>query len=257
MIVAAGITPYSPLQLPVRKELADFFSPLKSATEKLVQHFVMRRVASLIIIYAHSENDRLLRLNISSPFQLYFSMFSDAMTLPEFVTDIQLTYRMRQALEGREDAAMISHTKPREPALLGLLPFHETGMKIVSVGIPRDAEMHQLIRIGTFWRDIVEGVHRRCGICVLGTLSQALRRGSPFPPLPEGRLFDAKFREAWLNADMRPLFDFIYPQRAAIAETSLAPSLLMQGMLLGHSLCPELYAYDSTTGIGYISGVWW
>lgn len=257
MIVFAGFTPHTPLLVPsVGKDAREKMAASVAAMARLGDELYASMPDTIVVVSAHAiQHDAAFSANLHDPYRVDLSAFGDLATSRTYAPNPGLVDAIQRAVR----RANLPFTLDSSPTLdygaavplLALLPetMRPNVVPITYGGLDAKSQFD----FGRALKDVLANRKERIAIIASGDLAHCLSSDAPAGFKPEGALFDASVREAVEQASAARLLALDQNLVSAAEECGYRPLLVALGILEGMSLRPEVLAYESPFGVGYLT----
>jgi AmmeMemoRadiSam system protein B len=173
-----------------------------------------------------------------------------------FAGDAILADQIKTALRPDFPVEIISETTLDQGSAVPLYLLRGEGkFKIVIVSPAADSKREELFALGERLRTVIDSSDKQIAIIASGDLSHRLKKKSPGGYSPKGAKFDNRLIEILSQpenaaADIVSLDDKLVSDAG---ECGLAPLTVLLGALNRQPWQPEVLAYQTDFGVGYLS----
>jgi MEMO1 family protein len=255
MIVFAAFTPHTPLLVPTAGQ-GDKLSRSIEAMRRLSEELYAAAPDTIVVLSSHGEDGaEAFSANLHDPYAAGLAAFGDHSPPKTFAPDLAFIDAMQRSLRRSsvpftlDSAAELDHGAA-VPLLLLTEPL--PSVRIVPVSFsglsPKDH-----LAFGRALKDVALHSPRRIALIASGDLSHALSSAAPAGYRPEGEEFDRLVRQAVEHVSSSQLLQMPALLVATAAECAYRPLLMLFGALEGLRVRPEILAYESPFGVGYLT----
>ncbi|HBA36960.1 TPA: AmmeMemoRadiSam system protein B [Candidatus Falkowbacteria bacterium] len=258
-LIAAALLPHSPLLIPeIGRVNYGFLAKTVAAYETIGARLKTAGVETIILISQHgfAQADA-FTINIAPEMEINLKNFGFINPKTTLTGDIPLADEMTAALRVAHPLRLIS-----EPILdygsavpLYLLKSLTDNFKIVTVSPAHDLSLETLADGGIALQTVISASTKKIAVIVSGDLSHRLKKKSPGGYSPKGAKFDNKLIE-YLNNPLTAKENITKMDMKLVndaGECGLRPLVFALGMLADRNWQPEVLAYQTDFGIGYLS----
>ena len=258
-IIKSYLLPHSPLLIPeIGKANHSLLTKTTLAYQNIQTELVEKNIEIIIVISPHNnpQLDHFL-INCAPEMEISFQDFGYIPPKTHLKGAIQLADQIKNGLKDISPLKSLS-----EPSLdygsgipLYLLTKQNDNFKVISITPAENLDLEAHIAFGENLAKILDESPKRIAIVTSGDLSHRLMRKSPGGYSSKGPKFDNKIIEFLsypetaipniLNLDKRLISD--------ASECGLKPITMLLGILRNKKWTPDILAYQTEFGIGYLS----
>lgn len=253
MFITGGILPHTPVYV---LAAAESHRPITDATKELLDHFVLRGVDTVLVLY---ESTHAFECVVRQGAELIacFPRLEYTMMHGPLTTDIPFSVRVADAIRTVIPVYADCDSVISDHEALSLLPLSEYDFSVVVAAVPF-VDKHDLIKMGKRIRHETDRCGTRIGVLISGVLSQTVSNISPFPYNRSGAQFDAVYKHSWQNGNLISLIESDANTRTRVRTTALAPTFVFSGFVAGDDAAPHILMYDTSLGVGtFIASYRW
>lgn len=255
----AALLPHSPLLIPeIGKANHSFLEKTTAAYETIGKQLAELSVDTVVIITPHSTSslDSFV-LNVAPDMSADFRDFGFLAAANPTSGDAILADQIKNAL--RPDFAIELDSQANlehgSGIPLYLLRKYVPEAKALILSAPSGRELEEQAAFGARLGGVISQRNKNIAVIASGDLSHRLKKKSPGGYSPKGAKFDNRLIE--LISDGPSGIDAILSTEKKLAEEAgecgLKPLALLLGILGGLDWEPEILAYQTDFGIGYLS----
>ncbi|MFA5753959.1 MAG: class III extradiol dioxygenase subunit B-like domain-containing protein [Patescibacteria group bacterium] len=255
----AALLPHSPLLIPeIGRANYSFLSKTTSAYQIISETLKTSGAETIIVISPHSPAQaESFTVNVAPEMSINLQDFGFIPAKTIISGDVLLADQIKNALRPDYNLSLISESVIDHGAAIPayLLKGLATGFKIVIVSPAENLSLAEQFKFGQRLQAVIKSHEKKIAVIASGDLSHRLKKKSPGGYSPKGAKFDNKLIEYLsdprnasqniLNLDDKLI--------KAAGECGLRPLLILLGVLDGYSWQPEVLAYQTDFGIGYLS----
>lgn len=256
-LLNAAIVSHSPILIPeIGKLNQQILNKTAEAYEKLAAELQGNDIETIIIISPHGQlQDKYFTINIGPELYIDLSDFGFLGTMRKFLSDLNFIDELKNT-EGIEIQLTSSPKLDYGSSVpLYLLTKAMPDVKIVSINYASELSLEEHITLGNRINSVINKSSKRIAVIASGDLSHKLKKNSPAGYSPKGAKFDNKLieflntpetvKESILNMDAKLIQD--------ASECGLKSIVTLLGALNGQAYEPEVMAYQTDFGIGYLT----
>lgn len=256
-LLNAAIVSHSPILIPeIGKLNQRVLQKTVDAYQSLANELQGNDIETIIVISPHGQvqEDR-FTINIGPELNIDLSGFGFLGTGRKFYSDLNLIDELKNT-EGTE-IQLISNPKLDygTSVPLYLLTAGMPDVKIVSISYASGLSLEEHIALGNRINQVISNSAKRIAVIASGDLSHKLKKNSPTGYSPKGAKFDNKLIE-FLNDSKTAKENILNMDAKLIAdagECGLRSIVILMGILNGRDYQPEVMAYQTDFGIGYLT----
>jgi len=255
----AILLPHSPLLIPeIGRANYSFLKKTITAYNKMNQKIKDRGLDTLIIISPHgTAQENSFIINVAPEMEINLKDFGFIPQKTIFRGDILLVDKIKNALRSDLSLQLISEKildyGSAIPAYL--LKNNLPDFKIVVISPAPNLTLEEYYNFGLQLQTVIQASDKKIAVLASGDLSHRLKKKSPGGYSPKGAKFDNKLIE-YLNEPSTAKNNILKMDINLIkdaGECGLKPILVLLGVLNGINWEPEVLAYQTDFGIGYLS----
>jgi AmmeMemoRadiSam system protein B len=258
-LIKAFLLPHSPLLIPeIGRANHEFLTKTTAAYQKAKADFIEAGVETLIIISPHNKiRENFFILNAAPEMEISFPDFGFIPSKNFLKGDIILSDKIKNNLKNEVPVRSLSDSALDYGSAipLYLLKNPDTNFKILVISPADDFDLAENFNFGLKLAETIETEAKKIAIVVSGDLSHRLKRKSPGGYSPKGAKFDNKLIE-YLSDPENAKKNILKMDKRLIIEASecgLKPLLILLGILDKIKWEPDILAYQTDFGIGYLS----
>mgnify|MGYP001589014367 CR=1 FL=1 len=255
-IVFSAIVPHPPILIPaIGKENINQLKATVDSYFKLEQDLYASQAETIMVISPHGRlQAEAFTINLSPEFKGNFEKFGDLTTKFSLSGDISLAYKIKERLETKARLQLISEIELDHGSSipLYLLTKHLPKIKIIPLyysGLDLTAHYN----FGRMIKGKLLSSSARVAIIASGDLSHRLSKNAPAGYNPKGKKFDKKLIDSLLKKQTEEIIKFKPELIADAGECGLKSIVILLGILEGMKYEPQLLAYESPFGVGYLT----
>lgn len=258
-LIKAFLLPHSPLLVPeIGRANHEFLAKTAAAYQKVKTDFIEAGVETLIIISPHNKiRENFFIVNSAPEMEISFPDFGFIPPKNFLKGDIIFSDKIKNNLKNEVPLRILSDSALDYGSAipLYLLKTAETNFKILVISPADDFSLEENFNFGLKLAETVETEAKKIAIIVSGDLSHRLKRKSPGGYSPKGAKFDNKLIE-YLSDPENAKKNILNMDKRLISEASecgLKPLVILLGILDKLKWEPDILAYQTDFGIGYLS----
>lgn len=256
MIVFAAITPHPPLLIPlIGKENLARLKDTENAFSKLAEELIKSRVDTILIISPHGELlESTFILNQNTEYIANFEEFGDFSSKKTWPGNMALAQTIKSSLKDKNQLHFFTDDKLDHGAAVPLFLLTEK-LKDISI-IPMNISGLGNKKHFKFGSDISSALadsKHRVGIIASGDLSHRLSPDAPAGFSPRGAKFDNKLLELLKNKKIKNILSLPEDLIEDAEQCGLKSILILLGLINGLKYSPQVLAYESPFGVGYLT----
>lgn len=254
-----SLLPHSPLLIPeIGRANFDFLAKTTAAYEQIGERLKTNGVDTVIIISPHgpAQEDTFI-LNIAPEMAIDFKDFGFIPPKTVLSGDAYLADQIKNALRSEFSLQLISENLLDHGSAipLYLLKKYLPNAKILVVLPASGLSLEKQFAFGRKLEEVIMRSDKNIALIVSGDLSHRLKKKSPGGYSPKGAKFDNKLIE--YLSDAASAGENIIKMDAKLVsgagECGLKPIVIALGVLDQNKWQPEILAYQTDFGIGYLS----
>jgi len=258
-LTAVAFLPHSPLLIPeIGRANFNFLTKTTAAYQQIGQELKNQSIDDLIIISPHGLSAaNSFTLNVAPEMEVILKDFGFIPPKTVFPGDAVLADEIKTALRSDFSLQMIT-----EPILdygsaipIYLFKNFTPQTKIIVLSPADNLTAEEYLKFGAKLQAVIQTSSKKIAVIASGDLSHRLKRKSPGGYSPKGSKFDNKIIE-YLNDPHQASRNIVKLDSnliKAAGECGLKPLLIALGILQGINWKPEVLAYQTDFGIGYLS----
>ena len=251
--------PHSPLLVPeIGRANYDFLAKTTTAYEQIGEKLKSSGVDTIIIISPHGlTQDESFTINIAPEMAIDFKDFGFIPPKTILSGDAYLADQIKTALKPEFSLQLISENILDHGSAipLYLLKKYLPNAKILIVLPANELSLEQQFDFGRKLEEVIIRSDKNIALIASGDLSHRLKKKSPGGYSPKGAKFDNKLIE--YLSDATTASENIIKMDAKLikdaGECGLKPIVIALGVLNNSDWQPEILAYQTDFGIGYLS----
>lgn len=256
-LLNAAIVSHSPILIPeIGKLNRQVLKKTVAAYEEIAQELQGNDIETIIIISPHGQNisDSFV-INLGPELKVDLSDFGFLGATKKFSSDLSFI----DELKNKEDLniRLISSDKLDYGASipLYLLTAKLPDVKIVVINYSETLNLEEHINLGKKISEVISDSAKKIAVIASGDLSHRLKKNSPDGYSPKGAKFDNKLIE-FLNNPETAVVNILGFDNKLIKDASecgLKSIVILLGVLENKKYEPEVLAYQTDFGIGYLT----
>ncbi len=254
-LIFSVITPHPPIIIPtIGQENLKLVDKTVKAMQKLEKKIRKAAPEVVIVISPHGFlfNDAFC-INLADKFSAEFKNFGDFSTHLDFIGNLDLSYRIREALETKIPLTMVT-----EPSLDHgtSIPLYYLTPKLKNFSIIPitycllDYQMH--LEFGRKLKEIIVASKKRIAVIASGDLSHRLTFDAPAGYSPQGIVFDQKLISLIKKRAVKKILELDQRFIKEAGECGLRSIIILLGILEGLAYQFQLLSYEGPFGVGYL-----
>jgi aromatic ring-opening dioxygenase LigB subunit len=259
-LIKVAFLPHSPLLIPeIGRANHAFLTKTTEAYQEIGQEIKALAVDTIIIISPHgSTKTGAFTINVAPEMSISFQDFGFIPTKTVVSGDALLADQIKNAMKPEYTVAIRSEENldygSAIPAYLLKLAMAEN-FKAIIISPAEDLSLEEQYKFGAKLKEIIKSQSKKIAVIASGDLSHRLQKKSPGGYSPKGAKFDNKLIE-YLNEPETAAKNILNIDNKIIeaaGECGLKPLLIALGVLDGENWQPEVLAYQTDFGVGYLS----
>lgn len=255
----AYLLPHSPLLIPeISKSNLSFLDKTTSAYEKVKNELISSGIETLLVISPHGlTQEKSFLINCSPEMEINFQDFGFIPKKTIIKGDVLLADQIKNSLHQELSIKSLSENNLDYGSAipLYLLKNLEVNFKTIII-LPADKlELDDHFQFGEKLGALLNNNNKKIAVIASGDLSHRLKRKSPGGYSPKGPKFDNKLIEYLSDPETTKenILKFDKKFITAAGECALKPISILLGMLHNTPWEPDILAYQTDFGIGYLS----
>ena len=252
----AAITPHPPLLIPsIGKDNLDRLKNTQNAFNKLSDELIKAQVDTILIISPHGKAlESTFILNQNTEYAANFEEFGDFSSKMAWPGNLGLAQMIKATLKNKNTLHFLTEKTIDHGAAVPLFLLTEK-LKDVSI-IPINISGLDNKKHFEFGQEIqtalLDSAHR-VGIIASGDLSHRLSPDAPAGFSPRGAKFDNKLIRLLKKQQTQDILDLPEDLIEDAEQCGLKSILILLGALDGLKYTPQVLAYESPFGVGYLT----
>jgi len=258
-LTAASLLPHSPLLIPeIGRSNYDFLLKTVAAYNQIAAELKTRAVSTLIIISPHAttQPDSFI-LNVAPEMAVNLKDFGFIPAKTTLSGDALLTDQITSALRPDFPLQLISEDVLDHGSAIPayLLKYSLPNLKILVIAPAGDLDLATQFNFGQKLQTVIAASDKNIAVIASGDLSHRLKKKSPGGYSPKGAKFDNKLIEYLSEPESAQDNILKMDQKLieAAGECGLKPLVILLGVLAGRTWQPDVLAYQTDFGVGYLS----
>jgi len=257
MLVFAGFTPHTPLLVPsVAQAVHPKLRRSADAMTRLAEELYASHPDTIVLLSSHgTEFPEAFSVNLHDEYAAGLAAFGDHSPARTFEPDLGFIDALQRSM--RQEGIPLTLNSDAEldhGAAVPLLMLAQAlkDVRIVPISFSGlSAKDH--VEFGRALKEVILHSPRRVAVIASGDLSHALASNAPAGYRIEGEEFDRIVLQAVPHLASSQLLKMPKPLVTAAAECAYRPLLMLFGLLEGMQVHPEILAYESPFGVGYLT----
>lgn len=258
-LIITALLPHSPLLIPeIGRANYDFLAKTTTAYEQIALELKNKEINTIIIVSPHgsAQTDSFI-LNVAPEMAIDLKDFGFIAPKTIFSGDALLADQIKDGLRPELPLQLISEDLLDHGSAipLYLLKNSQPNLKIVIISPATELSLNEQIVFGQRLGAVLIKNEKRIAVIASGDLSHRLKKKSPGGYSPKGAKFDNKLIE-YLSDPLTATANILKMDQKLIAEAGecgLKSLTILLGLLQDHPWQPEILAYQTDFGIGYLS----
>lgn len=258
-LTAAALLPHSPLLIPeIGRSNYSFLTKTVEAYKQIAAELKAGLVNTLVIISPHAwtQPDSFI-LNVAP--EMFISLKDFGFIPPKTILngDALLADQITSALRPEFPLQLISEEILDHGSAIPahLLKMALPNLKIIIISPASDLDLKTQFSFGQKLQTVISASDKNIAVIASGDLSHRLKKKSPGGYSPKGTKFDNKLIE-YLSEPGSAQDNILKMDQKLITdagECGLKPLMILLGVLAGRSWQPDVLAYQTDFGVGYLS----
>lgn len=260
-LIKAILLPHSPLLIPeIGRVNYNFLSKTADIYNKIGEELKRNEVETIIIISPHAQaQDNEFLINVAPEMTIDFKDFGFIPPRTTLSGDSLLADQIKNSLIS--DTELTTKLVSQEIIDYGsaipayLLKNIIGDYKLIIISPATDKTLENQLLFGQKIKDIIQNSEKNIAVIASGDLSHRLKKTSPAGYSPKGHKFDNRLIE-YLNDPENAVENILKMDKKLIkdaGECGLSPIIITLGILDKISWQPEVLAYQTDFGVGYLS----
>lgn len=264
-LIKACLLPHSPLLIPeIGRSNHGFLQKTLTAYQKIKNDLIAVGAETLIIIspHGHLQEDSFL-INCAPEMEISFQDFGFIPSKTLIKGDVLLADQLKNELKADWPLRSLSETRLDHGSAIPLYLFRDTEAgkksdnpwKSLIIFPAEKLNLDSLFEFGKKVGSLLTASPKKIGLIASGDLSHRLKRNAPGGYSPKGPKFDNKLIE-YLSVPETAWENIIkFDQRLVLgaSECGLRPIVILLGIIAELSWEPDILAYQTDFGVGYLS----
>jgi aromatic ring-opening dioxygenase LigB subunit len=254
-----ALLPHSPLLIPeIGRANYDFLAKTSAAYEQIRSELTAQEINTLILISPHgpAQTESFL-LNVAPEMAIDLKEFGFIPPKTILNGDALLADQIKNALRPDFPLQLASESILDHGSAipLYLLKNFRSDFKIIVIIPANNLSREEQFKFGKKLAAVIAASDKKIAVIASGDLSHRLKKKSPGGYSPQGAEFDNKLIE-YLNEPLSAATNILNMDEKLVndaGECGLRPLLIALGVLQGIAWRPQLLAYQTDFGIGYLS----
>ncbi len=255
MLVFAGLTPSSPLLLPIINEAKmTEVQTTRTALNELAEELYAAHPDTIIVLAeAATMYSEAFSLNVADPYTAQLTEFGNLGYNKKYHPDFALIDRLQRYL--RQTDLPVSLSTDTDLAAATVIPLevltdHLPGIRIVPIApCELDAKAH--FNFGVALRHVILESDRRIAVIASGDMSHALSKTAPAGFHKDGQVYDESVMTMLREHNASGLLQISEKVIKNSHNTSYRQICTLIGVLEGMYTTPTILAYEAPFGVGY------
>ncbi len=258
-LIKTSLLPHSPLLIPeIGQANHNFLAKTVAAYKQIGADLKAAGLETLIVVSPHGVlQDSSFTLNVAPTMAIDLKDFGFIPAKTVFTGDALLADQITQAVRPDFPLQLVSEATLDHGSAIPLYLFKSLvgDFKIIILSPAGVLSLEEHLNFGKKLAEVIKTSDKKIAVLASGDLSHRLKRKSPGGYSPKGAKFDNKLIE--YLSDPLTAADNILKMDAKLikdaGECGLRPLLILLGILSDQSWRPEVMAYQTDFGIGYLS----
>ncbi len=255
MLVFSALTPHPPLSIPaIGKDNINQIKKTVNALRKTGDFLAEIKPETLIIISPHGHLiPGAFTINQSTDFTGNFEKFGDLTTKLNFKGDLGLTHQIKESMETKINAQLISEPILDHGVTVPLFYLSEKfkNFQLIPIGYSNtDLKQHYLF--GRLIKEVIFSNKKRVAVVSSGDMSHCLTKEAPGGFSEQGPKFDRLIQSLIKNKKTDKILNLDQEFIEAAGECGLRSLVILLGILDGVNYQPQLLSYEGSFGVGYL-----
>lgn len=258
-LTVAALVPHSPLLIPeIGRTNYDWLAKTTAAYQIIGRSLKEHGVDTLVIISPHgSPSAASFILNVAPEMSVNLQDFGFIPSPTVATGDALLADQIKSALRPDFPLELISQTVLDSGSAIPfyILKNYLGGAQIIVISPAKNKPLADQLKFGTTLHTVIAASDKKIAVIASGDLSHRLKKKSPAGYSPKGAKFDNKIIE-YLSEPKTARTNIANLDTNLIKEAGecgLQPLTILLGLLNGRDWQPEILAYQTDFGIGYLS----
>jgi aromatic ring-opening dioxygenase LigB subunit len=258
MIKNAFIVPHSPILIPAVGKVNNLLLQKTTlAYKKIEEKLIAAEIDLILIISPHTPKiENGFGFNIAPKFNISFKDFGDFAHHPKVNGDLNFAHELKDNLKKKINLKLTSQTDLDYGSAIPLFMLEGAVKNAKIISLPHSSlSLMDHFNFGKILQSPLIDANKNIAIIASGDLSHRLKRSAPGGYSPKGAKFDNKMIE-YLNSPktaMENIAKFEDKFISDVMECGLKSIALLLGLLDGLNYEPQMLAYQTELGIGYLT----
>lgn len=256
---AIALLPHSPLLIPkIGRANYDFLAKTTAAYEQIATELKTKKIDTIIVVSPHGPTQTTsFVVNVAPEMEINLQDFGFIPPKTILSGDALLADQIQAALRPDFPLQLVSESiiDNGSAVPLYLLKNSLPDFKIVLISPAGDLPLAEQIKFGKKLQTVLFRNDKNIAVIASGDLSHRLKKKSPGGYSPKGAKFDNKLIE-YLSEPLTAVENIIKIDQnliKAASECGLKPLTVILGILNDLAWQPQILAYQTDFGIGYLS----
>jgi len=259
-LIKTTLLPHSPLLIPeIGQANYNFLAKTALAYNQVLADLKERGVETLVIISPHGQTqEQAFALNVTPEMTIDLKDFGFIPAKTSFAGDALLADQIKSALRPDFPLQLISEPLVDSGSAIPLYLLKDlavSGFKIIIISPASVLNLEEHYKFGTRLGVVLRENEKKIAVIASGDLSHRLKRKSPGGYSPKGAKFDNKLIE-YLSEPTSAVANVLKMDANLIkdaGECGLKSLVILLGVLSDIKWQPQIMAYQTDFGIGYLS----
>lgn len=256
MIKFAAFIPHTPILIDqIGKENRKKLSKTINALDLLSKKLEEQEIDTIVTISAHNtSNDSAFAINLHDEYNVDFKDFGDLKTTKTFKPDLALITSIQRQMRNKSinftlESSVSLDYGSAVPLMLLTKNINPKIVPITYSGL--DKKSH--IKFGNHLKELFINSKKNIAIIASGDLSHCLSSDAPMGFKKEGKKFDDSIKNAIKEVSVSKLLSINEEITENASECAYRPLLILFGITERMNIKPEILAYESPFGVGYLT----
>ncbi len=253
-ISLAAAVPHHPLLLPnIAKDNITNLNSTVGALKKIGQYIKIRQIDTVIIFSAHdSPLSQIININHCPTFEAKFDQFGDLVTTFSLACDLELSYKLREALETKTFVSLTCNKRVSYGVAIPLFYMQkEHNFQIIPI-YTSSQSLADHYQIAKSMNKILNLSSKRIAVIAAGDLSHTLSPNSPAGYSAKGKEFDNFLIKQLKHKNIEEIINLPEPFSQEAKECISKPLAMLLGVLADNKYSVEIMSYEHPFGIGHL-----
>ncbi len=254
-LISVAILPHSPLLVPtVGKDNIQTVKNTVDDINKIIKSFKDLEIDTVIIISTHnSVFDDAYIINHCQNFKADFNEFGDLVTDLNFVSDMELSYKIKEKLESKKQVVLACEEKLDYSIAVPLYYLKKflPNVSIIPIHTSK-LSWQDHFEFGQSIRSVIDDSSKKIGVITVGDLSHSVNKNTSTDNNSIGKEYDNSLIKFIKSNDSQNILNFSKELVENSEECIFMSLLILMGILDETKFESEILSYESPFGVGLL-----